>query len=197
MGGVSGIVQSCLILVFLTFSLIAAGPVETQPSPSNTPFLSPPTDSPTQSTKSTDPVEITADNLEFDQVREVYTANGSVVVIQGPVRLTADQVIFHKLSGHMIANGHVYLRDDASDLWTEELDLNVNTEAGVITKGRIFLRERNSFVTGRKIQRFSETHYRVKDGSFTNCDAKDGEIPAWRFTFKDIDLDWDDSSVWG
>ena len=59
--------------------------------------------------------------------------------------------------------------------------------------GRIFLKEKNTFITGRRLQRFSETHYRVKDGSFTNCDAKDGEIPAWRFTFDDVDLEYEDS----
>ena len=38
------------------------------------------------------------------------------------------------------------------------------------------------------MQRFSEYHYRVKEGSFTNCDAQDGEMPAWRFRFKDLDM---------
>ena len=159
------------------------------------PLSAQPISSPVQptSSSSSSPVEITADSLEFDQAREAYVAKGSVVVVQGPVRLTADQVTLHKLSGQLIATGHVYLRDEISDLWTEQLDININTEAGVITQGEIFLRERNSFVTGRKIQRFSETHYRIKEGSFTNCDAKDGEIPAWRFTFKDLDFDWNES----
>jgi LPS-assembly protein len=38
------------------------------------------------------------------------------------------------------------------------------------------------------LQRFSEDHYRVKEGRFTNCDAQKGETPAWRFEFKDLDL---------
>ena len=176
-----------LLVVFPTFS----SPVTAQSSFSGIQSSS----SEGQSSQSTSkaPVELTADNLEYDQVREVYVAKDSVVVVQGPVRLTADQVTFHKLSGELIAKGHVYLRDNTTDLWTEQLNLNLNTEAGVITKGKIFLRERNSLVLGKKIQRYSESHYRVKEGSFTNCDAKDGEIPAWRFTFKDIDFDWDDS----
>ncbi|UCE63164.1 MAG: LPS-assembly protein LptD, partial [Nitrospirota bacterium] len=164
--------------------LVFPAPLQAQP-------ISSPVPSP--SSGSSPPVEITADSLEFDQLREVYVAKGSVEVVQGPVRLTADQVTLHKLSGQLIATGHVYLRDDISDLWTEQLDININTEAGVITRGEIFLRERNSFVTGRKIQRFSESHYRIKEGSFTNCDAKEGEIPAWRFTFRDLDFDWNES----
>lgn len=184
MGGVSRIIQACVLIVFWMNSLIFPAPLDAQPIPSPVP---------SSSSSSSPPVEITADSLEFDQLREVYVAKGAVEVVQGSVRLTADQVTLHKLSGQLVATGHVNLRDEISDLWTEQLDININTEAGVITKGEIFLRERNSFVTGRKIQRFSETHYRIKEGSFTNCDAKEGEIPAWRFTFRDLDFDWNES----
>ncbi len=142
------------------------------------------------------PVEIKADRIEYDQEREEYHAIGDVEVTRGPVRLSADDVVLQKLTGLLTALGHVYLRDEHADVGAEQLELNVNTEAGVLTTGRIFGRERNSFVTGRRLQRFSETHYRIKEGSFTNCDAKDGQIPAWRFTFDDVDLDYEDS-LWG
>jgi len=141
-------------------------------------------------------IELTADRIEFDQEREEYHASGAVEVTRGPVRLTADDVTLQKLTGRLIAVGHVHLRDEHGDVWAEQLELNMNTEAGVVTTGRIFGKEQNSFVTGRRLQRFSETHYRVKEGSFTNCDAKDGQIPAWRFTFDDADLDYEDS-LWG
>jgi len=139
------------------------------------------------------PVTITADRIEFDQEREEYHASGAVDVRRGAVRLLADNVTLQKLTGRLIAIGHVHLRDGQADVWAEKLELNMNTEAGVITNGKIFSIEKNSFVTGRRLQRFSETHYRVKDGSFTNCDAKDGQIPAWSFTFDDVDLDYEDS----
>jgi len=139
------------------------------------------------------PVEIAADRIEYDQVREEYHAVGAVDVTRGPVRLTADDATLQKLTGRLVAVGHVHLRDKHADVWAEQLELNMNTEAGVLTTGKIYDKEKNSFVTGRRFQRFSETHYRVKDGSFTNCDAKDGQIPAWRFTFDDVDLDYEDS----
>ena len=146
------------------------------------------------------PVEITADRIEYDQEREEYHAIGAVEMTRGAVRLTADDATLQKLTGRLIAIGHVYLRDGQADVWAEQLELNMNTEAGVLTTGKIFGKEQNSFVTGRRLQRFSETQYRIKDGSFTNCDAKDGQIPAWRFTFDDVDLDYEDSlsgrSVW-
>ena len=150
-------------------------------------------ESPQATSSDSSPVQLTADNLDYNQVTDVYVAEGSVVITQGPVRLTADHVTLHKLSGDLDARGHVHLRDQGTDVWSEQLDLNLNTEAGIITDGEIFFREKNSLITGQRIRRFSETHYRAQEGSFTNCDAQDGEIPAWRFTFRDIDFDWDDS----
>lgn len=138
-------------------------------------------------------LEVTADNLEYDRERELYIATGNVVVVQGSVRLTADRVTLDKLSGDVVATGHVHLHNDRTDVWAERLSLNVNTETGMILNGQLYLRERRSLITGRRIKRFSETHYRVQDGSFTNCDAMGGEVPAWRFTFEDLDFDWDDS----
>ena len=139
------------------------------------------------------PVEIRADKIEYSQVREEYIATGSVDIVRGPVHLTSDEATLQKLTGQLVAKGHVHLRDAHADIWSEQLHLNLNTEAGVITYGEVFYPEQNAFITGRRIQRFSETHLRIKEGSFTNCDAQDGQVPAWRFTFDDLDLEFEDS----
>lgn len=134
------------------------------------------------------PIEITANRIDYLKELETYEADGSVVIVQGAVRLTADHVTVRMLPGILIATGHVHLADPKTDVWAERLELNVNTEAGVVINGQVYLRPTNTFVTGRLLQRFSEDHYRAKDGSFTNCDAMEGAVPAWRFTFDDIDV---------
>ena len=173
------------VLITLSICFLSVIPISWAQPPSS---LSQPS-----SASTTSPFELNADNIEYDRIREVYVATGSVVGVRGPVQLTADQVTFNKLSGRLLATGDVHLRDKISDLWTKRLELNINTETGNFSEGQIFLRETNSLLVGRHIKRFSETHYRAKDGSFTNCDAKDGEVPAWRFTFEDFDFDLDDS----
>jgi LPS-assembly protein len=139
------------------------------------------------------PLNITADRIDYLQELEIYEAEGSVVVTQGALRLTADHVTIRSLSGLLIAVGHARLGDPSTEASAERLELNVNTEAGVLTNGSLFVKSSNSYVTGRLLQRFSEDHYRIKDGTFTNCDAKDGEIPAWRFQFDDLDVDTGES----
>lgn len=139
------------------------------------------------------PLNITADRIDYLQDLEVYEAEGSVVVTQGALRLTADHVTIRPLSGLLIAVGHARLGDPSSEASAERLELNVNTEAGVLANGSLFIKQSNSYLTGRLLQRFSEDHYRIKEGTFTNCDAKDGEIPAWRFQFDDLDVNTGES----
>jgi LPS-assembly protein len=139
------------------------------------------------------PLDITAARIDYLKEQEVYEADGSVVVNQGTLRLAADHMTIQALPGVVIATGHVRLTDPKADLVTERLELNVNTEAGVVTHGRMYLKSTNTSVEGRLLQRFSEDHYRVKEGRFTNCDAQEGETPAWRFEFKDLDLNAGDN----
>ena len=139
------------------------------------------------------PLDITAARIDYLQEQEIYEADGSVVVNQGNLRLTADHMTIQALPGVLIATGHVRLTDPKADLSAERLELNVNTEAGVITHGEVYVKSSNTSVEGRLLQRFSEDHYRVKEGRFTNCDVQGGETPAWRFQFKDLDLNAGDS----
>lgn len=147
----------------------------------------------TAATSGSLPLDITAQRIDYLQEQETYEADGSVVVDQGTLHLTADHMTIHALPGIVIATGHVHLTDPKADLVTERLEINVNTEAGVITHGQIYLKATNTLVEGRLLQRFSEDHYRVKEGQFTNCDAQGGETPAWRFQFKDLDLNAGDN----
>ncbi len=134
------------------------------------------------------PLDITAERIDYRQDQDVYEADGSVVIVQGTIRLTSDHATIQALPGILTATGHVHMTDTQADLTAERLELNVNTEAGVVTHGQMFLPASNSLVDGRLMQRLSEYHYRVKEGSFTNCDAQDGAVPAWRMRFDDLDM---------
>jgi LPS-assembly protein len=134
------------------------------------------------------PLDIAAERIDYRQDQDIYEANGSVVIQQGPIKLTADHATIQALPGIVTAVGHVHLTDPQADVTAERMEINVNTEAGVVTHGHLYVPSTNSSISGRLMQRFSEYHYRIKEGSFTNCDAQDGEVPAWRFRFKDLDM---------
>ena len=164
----------------LALLLLPPGLVWTAETSQQTAVVTPPA--------SSQKVEITADRIEYFQLTDVYEANGSVVVVQGPMRMTSDHATLFALSGTLIAEGHVHLKDRVSEVDGDRMEMNVNTEAGVLTHGQLYINLTNTLFTGRLMQRFSEDHYRAKEGAFTNCDARQGETPAWRLTFKDADL---------
>ena len=124
---------SCLLVfLFFFFSIPVAAFSE---SSSNTQNVTTPNSRGVQ-------VEITADRIEYDQEREEYHAMGAVDVTRGAVRPTADEATLQKLTGLLTAVGHVHLRDEKADVWAEQLELNMNTEAGVLTTGRILEKNR-------------------------------------------------------
>lgn len=140
------------------------------------------------SSSASTPLDITAERIDYQQEQEIYEANGAVVIRQGGITLTADHATIQALPGILTAVGHVHLTDVQADVTAERLELNVNTEAGIATHAELFIPSRNTLVSGQYLQRLSEYHYRVKDGSFTNCDAQEGEVPAWRFRANDVDM---------
>ena len=139
------------------------------------------------------PLDVTATRIDYRQDQDVYEADGSVVIQQGVIKLTADHATIQVLPGILTATGHVHLTDPQADVTAERLELNLNTEAGIVTHGQLYIPASNTSVSGRLMQRFSEYHYRVKEGSFTNCDAQEGDVPAWRMRFDDLDLTVGDS----
>ncbi|TLY16991.1 MAG: LPS-assembly protein LptD [Nitrospirae bacterium] len=98
----------------------------------------------TTTSASAQPLEITGDRIEYHKETETYEADGSVVIVQGPMKLTADHVTLKLLPGTMIATGRVHLLDGTSEVWSEQLELDVNTEAGVVTDGRLYNKLSNS-----------------------------------------------------
>ncbi len=102
------------------------------------------------------PLDVTANRIDYRQDQDVYEADGAVVIQQGTMRLTADHVTIEALSGVVHATGHVHLTDPQADVTTERMDFNVNTEAGVITHGQLYVPQSNTLVSRRLLQRFSE-----------------------------------------
>ncbi len=132
------------------------------------------------------PVTIKADKLDYDRTNDVYTALGNVKIEQVGRLLEADKVVLDNKTGDALAEGKVYLRDKGDILRAEKLEFNVNTGAGIIYNGEIFMSKSNVHLKGTKIERFSETVYRVEQGTFTTCD--EGE---WYLKAREIDVDMD------
>ncbi|MBI5180379.1 MAG: LPS-assembly protein LptD [Nitrospirae bacterium] len=135
--------------------------------------------------KTSEPITINADTLEYDREKDIYNAKGNVEIIQGKVRVTADEVTVDNKTGDVFASGNVVIIDGEDKLSCENLNLNMNTKIGVIHNGSMFIKKGNYHIDGNEFEKLSEDKYKIDKGSLTTCDAK---IPDWRFRGSDIKI---------
>jgi LPS-assembly protein len=136
-------------------------------------------------TKEEGPVEIEADELIYDRETQIYQAHGRVEVTRGNLSLKADHAQLNMATKDVTAWGNVLLREEEDVIECERLEVNLDTQLGKITKANLFLKDQNFHITGREVEKLGENRYRVRDGSFTTCDA---EHPPWKFSVKELEV---------
>ncbi|MBN2333354.1 MAG: LPS-assembly protein LptD [Deltaproteobacteria bacterium] len=118
-----------------------------------------------------DTVNIEARHLLYDKVLNRYVAQGEVVVTQESMELKADRVILDNRTREFEAWGNVLMRDRGDYLACRYLKFNLDTKTGVVQQGRVFIKEKNYYITGDRIDKLGPDEYQVEKGILTTCDA--------------------------
>ncbi len=119
-----------------------------------------------------EPVQVTADAVEFDQDLSVFTATGNVRIEQPGLLLTADWVAFHQGTRHALASGNVVVTDADDVLYTDFLQFNLDSLQGVAYEG--MLRAATGFsLDGSEVRKTSNKTYEFEDPVFTTCNCPD------------------------
>ncbi len=132
------------------------------------------------------PVKVNADKLDYDRTSDVYTAVGNVRIEQEGMLLQADRIVLNNKTGEAVAEGKVFLNQLGDVISAEHITVNINTGAASITQGDLFLEKDNYHLKGEKIERDSETVYRIENGTFSTCDKEEWYLKADRI---DVDLE--------
>lgn len=127
------------------------------------------------------PIEITAEQIEYLKDEDRYIADGSVNVIQGSVHLTADHVVLDNQTGFTKATGHAELREADDVLSADQLDYNFQTGTGTAVPGRLFVKKDNYHIQAVQMDKAGEEHYELKTWAITSCDTDEDGSPAWEF----------------
>ena len=130
------------------------------------------------------PVTVKADKLDYDRINDIYVAEGHVRVEQEGLRVEADKVVLNNRTGEAVAEGKVYIQDKGDIIRADKIQFNVNTKAGIVYNGDLFVSKDNFHLKGEKIERKSESVYHVENGTFTTCDERE-----WYLKAKTIDVD--------
>lgn len=122
------------------------------------------------------PVDLEADQLNFDEAHGLYHAQGKARLSQGPLSLTSDQIWWNKQTGDVEATGDVNFSGPGEEMSGERMTYNLQLGTGVVDEGEAYWQEKSLRLSGRRLERLGPNRFRVYNGRFTLCD---GEHPAW------------------
>lgn len=128
------------------------------------------------------PVEINADNINYDRAANTYYAKGNVLVTQGAKVLMSDEVLMDLSAGVASASGGVQIMTEAGDTLTgDSLQMDLKAKTAVVTRARIFYGEDNLYIAAEELRKTGPRSLLTLDTSYTTCDCEEGKNPAWSF----------------
>ena len=123
------------------------------------------------------PVKIEADNLSYDNERDVYSARGNVVITYGDGVLTAANVEYDRKNNLATAQGGAFLKMAEDSLAGDKIVVNVEDKTGVAYNSKVFYARNHFYIKGDKIEKTGENSYRIEKPLATTCD---GDNPDWQ-----------------
>lgn len=136
-----------------------------------------------------DPFEISADRIVFDEARELYVAEGHVVVDQASRRLKARWVAFSKRTRIGVAEGDVQLEDGGDRLAAAFMVFDVDSLQGMLYQGSLDSGSQGFTVRAIELVRTGENTFRMQDGAFTTCRCEEGEKVPWEIRAEKGDIE--------
>jgi LPS-assembly protein len=127
---------------------------------------------------------IRADSLTEDAERKVVVGEGFVDVRFLGNRLQADRVEINTETGDGVASGNVVFQDKGNRLVCNRIEFNIRRHQAVLYGARGEL-GREYKVSGERIERQDQDHYRIQDGSISTCK---GPVPEWQFRSRSMDI---------
>jgi LPS-assembly protein len=107
------------------------------------------------------------------------------VITRGGQVLKAREARYNEKTGIVEAIGDVVLETNGDVLRAEKALFDLNSQAGKITKGRIFLRDNHYYISGEEMEKTGPQTYVVKGFHLTTCD---GDKPDWSVTGSEVEI---------
>ncbi|MCF8068652.1 MAG: LPS assembly protein LptD [Desulfobacterales bacterium] len=131
------------------------------------------------------PWHIAADEIEYDRTNDQYIANGNVVISKKNKQISADLIRFDQKAMTIMASGNVKLDSGKDILEGQRMEMDLNSETGIVYDGTVFISDNHFYIKGSKIAKTGEQTYFIEDATATTCD---GDKPAWKITSRRIDV---------
>ena len=116
-------------------------------------------------------VKVKANSQELAQ-QGISVLTGDVLIEYQDVKIRADKVTFDDRTQDISAEGHVIVDQGPQRLSADTATYNLTTRAGVLHKARGSF-EPSIYFSGEKIEKLDEDTYRLSNGVLTSCDISD------------------------
>ncbi len=136
-----------------------------------------------------EPFELSADTVEYDRPRDLYIADGSVVIRQGDRKLTADWMAFSNTTQRGVASGNVTFREGNETVYTRFAEFDIVTLQGVLYDARLDAATSQFRMSGAEIAKTGRETYRFEKGRFTTCRCEPGERDPWAIQAQSAELE--------
>jgi len=125
------------------------------------------------------PANIEADSMDYDNVRDVYHAQGKVNIIYSGATLYADDMELDNKNNIATAQGSASLKMGEDTLQGDKIVFNIEDKTGAVYKAHAFYARNHFYIKGDKIEKTGENTYFIENPVATTCD---GDNPDWEIT---------------
>ncbi len=139
------------------------------------------------------PINIQANDLYFDKIKNIAHAMGNVEIIQGNQILLADNAVFHRNDDVMYLKGNVAIkREDGSVFFSDEAKLEKNSKVGIALnfKARV---GKKTLLASKSVEMIDDNTMTMDEMIISPCkvcqDNYKSFIPLWQFRAKKATLD--------
>jgi len=123
------------------------------------------------------PANIEADSMDYDNVRDVYHAQGKVNIIYSGAALYADDMELDNKNNIATAQGSASLKMGEDTLQGDKIVFNIENKTGAVYKAHAFYARNHFYIKGDKIEKTGENTYFIENPVATTCD---GDNPDWQ-----------------
>lgn len=137
------------------------------------------------------PVYIEANDMHYDQNRELVVASGKVEVTQGPRILRSDLLLFDEKNNVVRAKGNVsILEPDGTVYFAKSVDLRDDLKAGVVRHFRARLSD-GSLFAANQARKINETKTTLDKAVYSPCKVckEPGHDPLWQIKADKVTID--------
>lgn len=115
------------------------------------------------------PFDIRADTIELESQRQVYVAQGDVVIEQPGRTIRADWVAFSNLTRQGVATGNVVLEEGSDTLYADVLHFEIDELKGIVLDGTLYAGRDGFRLEGDEIRKVGDRKYEIDQALFTTC----------------------------